>query len=535
MKTIKQILNPFLGAIMILLQTTGFVFSQANAVPDPNFGTGGQVLTKIKPSNDDIAQSVAIQADGKIVVAGNSFNMIGYSDMPVIRYKKSGKLDRTFNATGKKIIPDAFCNIVAIQADGKIVIGGSKAVGSNTVFGLWRLNADGTTDNTFGTNGAQTVSFSGYVICFAMVIQPDGKILIGGNDGNFYAGHSSLALARLTPSGQLDNTFDGDGKFSYSLTKKSLACQKILLQPDGKIIAAGQLDTIVDPYFRNEFFAMRLNADGSVDPSFGNNGMMRAKNSNSDNCYNAGLLPDGRIVLAGFSQFTGYNTSSALCLKSNGTVDQTFGTSGWVYLSFFNATSSIMYGVAVQGNGKVILAGTAMYSPSYVNAIALARLNSDGTMDATFGNGGMDTSFVSASGMGCNDVVLQPDGKIVITGYKMQTHDYFMTARYRNTPQLQKTTLTVVAHPQISGVTLYPDPVNGYVTTLRFNMEAAGETLIAVYDVNGNEVTAPIHISCEKGVTTQSILLPHNLANGTYICTVKANDETSYVKFQVQK
>src|SRR5205085_2021568 len=126
-------------------------------IPDISFSNDGKVLTKINKSRDDIGQSVAIQPDGKVVVIGNSFNMIEQSNIGVVRYKANGKADKTFNGTGKLIIKNGFCNVVRVQNDGKIVIGGSVAQGSSTLFGIWRLNTDGTNDNTFGTNGYVSV------------------------------------------------------------------------------------------------------------------------------------------------------------------------------------------------------------------------------------------------------------------------------------------------------------------------------------------------------------------------------------------
>ncbi|HUM48499.1 MAG TPA: hypothetical protein PLD84_16320, partial [Chitinophagales bacterium] len=423
MKTQRTLTMIF--AIIIMITYCPVIFAQG--IPDPNFGSEGSVLTKIQSGRDDIAQSVAIQSDGKIVVAGNSFNIIGYSNIGVVRYNKNGKLDKTFNGTGKKIINDGFCNVVVVQPDGKILIGGSVAIGSTTAFGLWRLNSDGSTDNTFGTNGYQTVSFpAGYVICFAMALQPDGKILIGGNDGNYYASAASLALARLTPNGALDNTFSDDGKFTLKLTKKSLACQKILLLSDGKILAAGQLDTVIDPNFHDEFFATRLNTDGTIDNTFGTDGMVREKNattSTSDVCYSASLLPDGRMVMAGMSKIGGVYTSSVLCLNGNGSVDNTFGTNGWQNFTFYGSTG-ILYSTLAQKNNKIILVGSVTSG-----SIGVARLTGDGNLDPTFANAGLDTFFVSSTGIGANDAVMQKNGNIVITGFKNKSKDYFLTAR----------------------------------------------------------------------------------------------------------
>ena len=502
------------------------LFSQGT--PDLSFGIDGKVLTKITKNRDDIGQSVTVQSNGKTIVIGNSFNTIGYSDIGIVRYKANGRLDKTFNGTGKQLIKNAFCNVVKVQQDGKIAIGGSVAIGSTTAFGLWRLNSDGTLDNTFGVNGYQEVKFGGYVICFAMTLQNDGKILIGGNDGNFYAGNSSLIIARLNTDGTLDNTFSGDGKFSFNLTKKSLTCKEILLQPDGKIIAAGVLDTVRDPVFINEFYAMRINSDGTVDGTFGNGGYTRAKATTSDVAYSAALLPDGRTVMSGFSDFGSYNRASVLALNADGTVDNAFGTNGWVYPDFYGG-SGIFTATMAQTNGKIILAGV-IYNTNATSSIGLARLNDDGTFDLTFAHAGRDTFF--NGGIYCNDATMQNDGKIVVTGWQLKGNDYLMTARFLNGTQFQKME-PVVTNAKIGELNLFPIPVSGTSARLIFTVREPVEAIIRIYDLNGREITAPLRVQCSGRMLDQTLSLPENLHNGIYVCTVEADGVLRTVKFEI--
>jgi uncharacterized delta-60 repeat protein len=519
------------ACVLSLLTVINVPVAFTQGTLDPAFGTNGSVTTKIQTGRDDVGQSITTQPDGKIVVAGNSFNIIGYSNIGVVRYNKNGKLDKTFNITGKKVINDGFCNVVLVQTDGKILIGGSVAIGNTTAFGLWRMNSDGSMDNTFGTNGYQTVSFpAGYVICFAMALQPDGKILIGGNDGNYYAGNSSLALARLTPTGALDNTFSGDGKYTLNLIHKSLACQKILLQPNGKIIAAGQLDTIIDPNFHDEFFAARLNIDGTIDNTFGTGGIVREKNSTSstsDVCYSAALRPDGKIVLAGMSKTGISYTSSILCLNNDGSVNSAFGTSGWQNLSFYGATG-ILYTTLAQKNNKIIVVGSVAGS-----SIGVARFTTTGQPDASFANAGLDTFIYSPGHIGANDAIMERNGNILVTGFKTITTDYFLTARILNTAPYQKE-LSDASTSSIEDVMVYPVPVHGNTIQLVFNAHAGGDMMISIFDISGRLVITPVHEEVAQGTNSHQVTLPAGLPGGEYFISINLNGEIKNTRFIIE-
>lgn len=518
--------------ILALRQT---VQAQVFPLPDLSFGKGGQVLSKIKPTTDDVGQAIALQQDDKIVVAGNSNDSEDSREIVVIRYKKNGQPDKSFNRTGKKIINGAICNAVAIQPDGKIVLAGSKGSGSHFVFALWRLNSDGIADQSFGLHGEQTISFSGNLTCSAMTVQPDGKILIAGHDGNFYTGSAALAIARLNNDGQPDSSFSADGKFSMKLPDVSLSCRKILLQPAGRIVLAGQLATKASPSIRIEFFAMRLDNDGAVDSSFGANGIFSNRNSNSDHCQSAVLLTNERILLAGFSQFTGYKAASVLCLSANGMVDKTFGSSGWVYPNFFGSSSAMINGMAIQDDGKIILAGNAGYSLPATSAITLARLNGNGMLDPTFGNGGMDTSFVSpADAIGCNDVALMANSKIVVTGFKQTTQDYLLTARFLNGEALLNHVESEET-PYITALKINPEPVQGNTANISFNIEAGDVVTIRLYNSSGREVMSAVSMKVEKGRTCNTLQLPDELSGGTYFCNVKSKAGIESISFEIER
>src|SRR5262245_24661714 len=209
---------------------------------DPTFGTGGKVTTDLQGSSQDDGQAVAVQADGKIVVAG-SFQGI---DFAVVRYNADGTLDATFGTGGKVITnfgpgftTDAAQDL-AIQSDGKIVVVGSSTNSVGTDFAVARYNADGTLDASFGTGGLVTTNFGGTSLDAAqgVAIQADGKIVVTGSS-NSASPQDDFAVVRYNADGSLDTGFGTGGKVTTDFAGSIDDAFAVALQADGKIVAAG--------------------------------------------------------------------------------------------------------------------------------------------------------------------------------------------------------------------------------------------------------------------------------------------------------
>jgi uncharacterized delta-60 repeat protein len=197
---------------------------------DPTFNGTGKVVTDFGGSgSQDVALSMAIQPDGKIVAAGTA----------LARYNPDGTLDPTFNATGK-VPTDFTARALAIQSDGKIVTAGSSAANGSYDFALARYNPDGTLDPTFNGTGKVLTDFSGSGSgdgALSMAIQSDGKIVAGGSSDA--SGSIDFALARYRSSGRLDRRFGANGKVLTDFTRSFDDAQALAIQSDGKIVAAG--------------------------------------------------------------------------------------------------------------------------------------------------------------------------------------------------------------------------------------------------------------------------------------------------------
>lgn len=280
---------------------------------DRTFGGDGKVTTDFRNGGNDRAFAMAIQEDGKIVLAGFCPDAFGFVDFALARYHPDGALDRTFGGDGKVIthFSDAFDEVraMSIQPDNKIVVAGhSTATRRSFDFALARYHPDGTLDRTFGDNGKVITDFidDGEDIVFDMARQPDGKIVVVGR---FSPGGSifNFAVARYNADGTLDRTFSGDGKIITDFTTDTPdTAFGVAIQPDGKVVVVGDSDNESLSNQTFDFAMVRYNANGTPDPTFGNNGKVRTdffvppfNSSQSDQATAVAMQTDGKIVVVG--------------------------------------------------------------------------------------------------------------------------------------------------------------------------------------------------------------------------------------------
>ncbi|PYK26407.1 MAG: hypothetical protein DME52_06285 [Verrucomicrobia bacterium] len=432
-------------AIILTLFSSVQMAQAADGDLDPTFGTGGMVTTDIDHSTD-IANAVAIQADGKLVVVGQTYKNNDYSneDFVVTRYNTDGTLDTTFGRGGKvrtdfpglAAVPSA----VVIQSDGKIVVAGG-AFPQFTFAGNFevvRYNPNGSLDRSFGNGGIVTTTFPEGSYAFDVALQPDGKIIAAGTVFvDFIPGEPSntdFALARYNPDGTPDATFGNGGQVSTDFVGLEDDAFSVLIQPDGKIVAVGSADSPATYY---DFAAVRYLSNGTIDTTFGVAGKVSTDfgDQNFDRARSAALQPDGRIVAAGFaiSQNGGVQNFAVARYTSSGVLDTTFSRDGKTEIDFGNCCQSANK-VLLQSDGKIITVGYANTEDSDSDFL-LARLSPRGSLDPTFGVGGkVRTSFGDLNG-GANGAALQSDGKIVAVGFQATFSNQwanFALARYLN-------------------------------------------------------------------------------------------------------
>ena len=431
------------AAIILTLFVSVQMAQAADGDLDPTFGTGGMLMTDINRSTD-IANAVAIQADGKLVVVGTAYKQNDFSgeDFVVTRHNTDGTLDNTFGVGGK-VRTDfpglaAVPSSVVIQPDGKIVVAGG-AFPLFTFLGNFevvRYNPNGSLDTSFGDGGIVTTIFPQGSYAFDLALQSDGKIIAAGTVFvDFDPGEMSdtdFALARYNPDGTPDATFGSGGQTSTDFLGHEDDAFSVLIQPDGKIVAVGSAN---DPATFYDFAAVRYLSNGTIDTTFGVAGKVHTDfgDQNFDRARSAALQPDGRIVAAGFaiSHGGGVQNFAVARYTSSGVLDTTFSRDGKTQIDFGNCCQSATK-VLLQSDGKIITVGGSN-GESSDDDFLLARLNPRGSVDATFGVGGqVRTSFGDLNG-GANGAAFQSDGKIVAVGFQANFNSQranFALARY---------------------------------------------------------------------------------------------------------
>ncbi len=328
-----------------------------------------------------------------------------------------GDLDTSFAGNGKKAISFGGTDearVVLVQPNRKIVVAGGGAAAD--CFCVARLNPNGTLDTTFGPGGKRRINFGGDTASvFGAALQPDGKIVLAG-DSDF-----KVAVARLNRNGTLDTTFSGDGKMLFSWGALSRATAVVVL-PNGKILLAG----FSGPEGGN-FQVARLNANGAVDTTFGTAGKAPVDFGGDDFGAAMARQANGRILVAGRSTTAGAVIAR---LRTNGTLDPDFDGDGRVTLPGGGDLNAVL----VQPDRKIVVAGNAMGSAM----MTVTRLMPNGSVDTTFdGDGTATIDFGSLADI-ANAAVLQPDGRIVVAGFTQALNSPTAVARVNGngTPDL---------------------------------------------------------------------------------------------------
>ncbi|MCP4346072.1 MAG: hypothetical protein GY795_11180 [Desulfobacterales bacterium] len=345
-----------LSVFTVLLMSVNV--TAADGDPDTSFGFKG-LVTSTFGTTDDIGYDIVIQPDSKIVVAGESVDHNSEKDFALVRYTKSGGLDYYFGDSGK-ITADFGGNdagrAVAVQPDGKIVVAGYSETDGD--FALVRYTDNGDLDNTFGIGGKVTASLGNYDMCFDIAVQPDGKIVATGTSSG---SNQDIAVARYNSDGTPDTGFGSDGATVTPIGTGDDSGQALILRLDGKIIVTGYSDNGSD----KDFAAVQYNTDGTLDTGFGTGGKVTAPiGSGDDLCYAGAIQPDGKIVLAGYSHNGSDYDFAAVRYNSDGSPDTGFGTDGKV-TARIGTGDDFAYAVTIQSDGKIVIAGKSHNGSDY--------------------------------------------------------------------------------------------------------------------------------------------------------------------------
>ncbi|MFO0383613.1 MAG: beta strand repeat-containing protein [Pirellula sp.] len=382
---------------------------------DTSFGSGGVVTTPIGTGTDS-GRSITLQADGKILVGGLSNNGSN-DDFALIRYNVDGSLDTSFG-TGGKVTTAVGTSTdqgrsVTVQPDGKILVGGYSLVGGVEDFSLVRYNANGSLDTSFGTGGKLTTAIgSGLDFGTSVIVQPDGKIVIGGYS---ITGNYDFAMIRYDANGSLDTGFGTGGKVTTTIGSGNDYSFGLKVQSDGKLVLAG----LAGIGSTEDVALIRYNIDGSLDTSFGTGGKVTtAIGTGNDRAWNLAFQPDGKIVIGGYARIGSTDDMALVRYNANGSLDTSFGSGGKVTTAI-GAGSEQAYDLFVQADGKIVVSGFARVGAT--DDFAVVRYNVDGSLDTRFDLASTLGGSVSTTENG-SPVVL--DGNVQIFDVELSSSNF---------------------------------------------------------------------------------------------------------------
>lgn len=340
-------------------------------------------------------------------------------------YAAEGDLDTTFDGDGIVITDDGTTGEIltdlAIQQDGKIVAIWYRRDPSTTIIRvvIVRYNSDGTIDSSFGSNGSVIIT-SVYGFQSKLALQPDGKILVAtSKDGDVF-------VARLNPDGSYDTEFNGTGIVTFDLRGTGAGVNSVIIQPDGKILLGGGSVQPTNPSIV-DFAITRLNANGSLDTTFGSDGKIFTTIQDIARVLDLAVQTDGKILAVGESFFVDkpnnniYGSFATVRYSSDGLLDITFNGTG-IDLTEFDLnvtpgarTSNTPNKILLRERGRILVVGTT--SSTTRSEVAMIQYNSNGSVDSSFGNQGKAQAAFSLFSMtSARDAAIQSDNKIVVTG-----------------------------------------------------------------------------------------------------------------------
>jgi uncharacterized delta-60 repeat protein len=365
---------------------------------DTSFAGSGK--TTIDFGGTDAARVVLVQTNAKIVVAGGG---AAASSFCVARLRSNGALDTTFGSGGKRVIDFGGANEsvygAALQPDGKIVVAGD----SDLRVAVARLNPNGSLDTTFSTGGKKIFSWGALSRASAVLVAPNGKILLAGFSG---PEGGNIQVARLKANGALDTTFGTGGKAMVDFGGDDFGLA-IARQANGRILVAGRSSA-------GGAVVARLRATGTLDPDFDGDGRLTLPGGGSASAVL--VAPDRKIVVAGNASGSAMMTVTRL--NPNGSLDATFDGDGTATIDF-GSLADLASGAVRQPDGKIVVAGYTQADED----VAVARLNANGSPDTTFGAAGKATVDFGVATFG-NAAALQANGRIVVAGQRTGGDDF---------------------------------------------------------------------------------------------------------------
>lgn len=463
----KALRLPIILNLLVII-SAGMAGAQVPGTLDSTFAINGVKI--LKPSSGfDNAYSVHLLPDGKMMVGGAAQISSGSNwDVVVYRLHANGSIDSTFGDNGFAYNDyqgySQYVRTMKMLSNGKLLfVGGIENASFQVDVFATLLNADGTPDLSFGDNGTVLIPVgSGEDICTSAAEQPDGKVLIAGNSqvpGFIY--HHSIVI-RLNSDGTLDDSFGINGMATIDAGYDYESAEDLLLLDDGSKLVAGYAGN--NSY---DVLTFKLTDGGIPDVSYSTDGVAIFNLTNGDDMAYAitRSLFDNRILIGGKVGAGGTKTDFlALSITEAGLIDSTFGINGRAAINL--KVNDTGLDLAIQSNGRIVLGGTSGAGFA-TNDFAICRFNADGSIDSTFGTNGVTLSEISSFFSDIEDIALQPDGKIVAVGIAASTNNDMGIVRYKG-DDIATGELASGSMEPTAAFAIYPNPSKG-LFTIEFN------------------------------------------------------------------
>jgi uncharacterized delta-60 repeat protein len=515
--------------ILVIAKGIGFSNGQAPGSLDLTYGVQGKQIIPLGTGNS-LGRALAIQPDGKSIMAGIANNGAS-TDFALLRLTTDGQPDLEFGDDGKVLTDfDSRTDIAeAIVLDdlNRIIVAGSVESTDGFDFAVARYLPDGNLDGSFAIDGFATTTVGVNGFCKAVAIQEDKKIVLGGYAINPLNSMNEFVMVRYRTDGVIDSTFDHDGIVKTNMDIGSGVANAMLIQPDGKIVLAGQV--LNESTFAWEIGIARYNEDGSLDESWGDFGIVLTASPLVSHTINAvALRGDQKIVVGGFNGTApSTNLFTVARYNTNGEIDKTFGTDGLV-IDSYGAQDNQINTLVIQPDGHILIAGTTLIGTA--DHLAIARITEDGAFDDTFGDDGV---VVDAFGQndGVETMALQQDGKLVIGGESFNGNRFsIVVARY-------ETGLATDVHEpgaEVISFDVYPNPATEKIT-LSYPLKEKSVVRVGLYGADGRLVQLFLNQERSIGDYLETYALSQNIQAGMYWISVEAGKGRMVKKVMVMK
>ena len=491
------------------------IYSQPGSL-DNTFGNKG-ILIESVGKGSDYGKAVSLNKDGKIILAGYSHNGTNY-DFVLAQFKENGTFDSSFGINGFTTVAigsdNDYAYTLALQPDGKILMAGASKNVSDYDFSLARFNFNGSLDTSFSKDGKLTLSFGSMDdVAYSIAVQADNKIVAAGLTKTSIG--ESFALARFLSNGTIDTSFSNDGKLTTSFGTNFIdEGISMAIQKDNKILVGGN----TGPSSISYFGLVRYLSNGSLDTAFSNDGLLTTDFGNKAYLRAIAIQSDGKIVASG-TVFNGVTYDFGLVrYNKNGSIDNSFDNDGKIITSISDGEGTDgAYAIVIQTDGRIILAGDAQVGNGF--QIGMIRYNKNGSVDTDFGTDGIVRTNVYGKNDKPYSIALQSDGKIILGGYTYNGTDYdLVLARYIGGDNIGIIDFSVSKY----SVLIYPNPIFQSLT-LEYTLKSEEEISIQFLDMQGKLVKTFTNKEKQSaGKYEKTFCFPENVECGNYILNISS-------------